>query len=154
MNTIVLISGGKATRLFPASKYISKFLYPIYNRPFIGYQLDLLKNNGFTESGAVRKDKQNFMKSLHPLLQFVEEKCIQGVSLHIEVNDLHKIYCKWCEEAQYRKLARNRFTEQILMNFPNVERKPFSKNRRIHFMGIDAASEFQIEEEDEEEDGE
>ncbi len=94
----------------------------------------------------MRKDKQNFMKSLHPLLQFVDEKCDLGRDLRIEVNELHKIYCKWCEEAQYRKLARNRFAEQILMNLPNVERKPFSKNRRANLMGIGILSEFQVDE--------
>jgi len=106
----------------------------------------LLKNNGFTEKGAVINDKQNFMKSLHPLLQFIDEKCVVGRTLSTEVNDLHKIYCKWCEEGQYRKLARNRFTEQILMNLPNVERKAYSKNRRIHLMGIGPVSEFEIDE--------
>jgi len=95
----------------------------------------------------VKKDKQDFMMSLHPLLQFVEEKCVQGRKLKIEVNDLHRIYCKWCEEGQYRKIARNRFAEQILMNFPNIERKPFAKNRRIHFMGIGAVSEYESNEE-------
>ena len=107
----------------------------------------LLKNNGFSESGAVQNDKQAFMMSLHPLLQFVDEKCVLGRTLEIEVNDLHRIYCKWCEEGQYRKLARNRFTEQILMNFPNIERKPLTKTRRIHFVGIGAVSEFESNEE-------
>ena len=107
----------------------------------------LLNNNGFIESGEVMKDKRNFMKSLHPLLQFVEEKCLLGRAQKVEINDLHKVYCKWCEEGQYRKLARNRFTEQILNMFPTVERKPHSKNRRIHFMGIAPVSEFDTEEE-------
>jgi NDP-sugar pyrophosphorylase family protein len=56
--TIITISGGKATRLFPASKHISKFLYPILGRPFIFYQLDLFKKNGF-ENVIISTDDRN-----------------------------------------------------------------------------------------------
>lgn len=58
MYPIVIISGGKATRLFPASKYISKFLYPIDGKPFIYYQLNLLKKNGF-ENIIICTDDRN-----------------------------------------------------------------------------------------------
>lgn len=46
LNTLALIAGGKATRLKPVSESIPKSLIEINGRPFISYQLALLKSRG------------------------------------------------------------------------------------------------------------
>ncbi|MEI8337948.1 MAG: nucleotidyltransferase family protein [bacterium] len=47
--SLVLLSGGLATRLQPISHTIPKALIDINDRPFIEYQLNLLKEQGITE---------------------------------------------------------------------------------------------------------
>lgn len=99
----------------------------------------LLERNGFTENEGLEKEKTDFIKSLHPLLQFVEEKCEFGddiAAYREEANNLYDEYNKWCKSGNYRALARNRFTDHILMNFPKVEKRPYGSNRRSHFLGI------------------
>ena len=46
---LALIAGGMATRLYPVTKTIPKSLIDINGKPFISYQLELLKKNGVTE---------------------------------------------------------------------------------------------------------
>lgn len=46
LNTLALIAGGKATRLKPVSESIPKSLIEINSRPFISYQIALLKSRG------------------------------------------------------------------------------------------------------------
>lgn len=45
--SVLILCGGKATRLHPVTRYLSKSLYPICGKPFIDFQLELLKNAGF-----------------------------------------------------------------------------------------------------------
>lgn len=49
MNQIVVLAGGKATRLFPLTKTIPKSMIPINEIPFIHHQLTLFKKNGITD---------------------------------------------------------------------------------------------------------
>lgn len=42
---IVILAGGKATRLYPLTKNIPKNMIEILGKPFLSYQLDLLKIN-------------------------------------------------------------------------------------------------------------
>ena len=42
---VVILAGGKATRLRPLSTNVPKSLIPIYEKPFIFYQLELLRKN-------------------------------------------------------------------------------------------------------------
>ncbi len=44
---VVILCGGKATRLHPLTKKIPKSMIKIADRPFLEHQLDLLKKNGF-----------------------------------------------------------------------------------------------------------
>ena len=48
MQTVVLC-GGKATRLYPLTKKIPKSLMRIAGKPFLEYQLNLLKKNGISD---------------------------------------------------------------------------------------------------------
>ncbi len=49
MIPIVILVGGKATRLYPQTKTIPKSLIMIGDTPFISYQLDLLHKKGTTD---------------------------------------------------------------------------------------------------------
>lgn len=49
MLPVVILSGGLATRLYPATRVIPKALILVNGRPFIDYQLELLKDKGITE---------------------------------------------------------------------------------------------------------
>src|SRR5947207_15393926 len=45
----LILAGGKGTRLRPLTLYTPKPIVPIANRPFLCYQLDLLKRAGVRE---------------------------------------------------------------------------------------------------------
>ena len=49
MFPVVVLVGGLATRIRPITEKIPKALIKINNRPFIDYQLDLLRSNGIKE---------------------------------------------------------------------------------------------------------
>jgi len=49
INTLVLLAGGKATRLRPVTETIPKSLLEVAGKPFIDHQLDLIKSNNITK---------------------------------------------------------------------------------------------------------
>lgn len=49
INTLVLLAGGKATRLRPVTETIPKSLLDVAGKPFIDHQLDLIKSNNITK---------------------------------------------------------------------------------------------------------
>lgn len=49
MTQIVILAGGKATRLYPLTKEIPKSLIPINDIPFIAHQIQLFKRNNISE---------------------------------------------------------------------------------------------------------
>ena len=48
MNQVVILAGGKATRLYPLTYEVPKSLLDICGKPFIDWQLDLLSKSGIT----------------------------------------------------------------------------------------------------------
>jgi len=44
--TVAVLSGGKATRLYPITKEIPKAMLELSGKPFIAHQLEMLKHNG------------------------------------------------------------------------------------------------------------
>ncbi len=49
----IILSGGYATRIRPISYYISKHMWPIYNKPLIEYAIEKLVWSGITEIAFV-----------------------------------------------------------------------------------------------------
>lgn len=96
----------------------------------------LLERDGFKMEGRVAEDGESFKTALNPILLYVQECLEFGPDLNVEATELYRHYKEWCKEGGNRALARNRFVEQILMNFPTVARRPYGKNRRIHFIGV------------------
>ena len=45
----IMLAGGKGTRLRPLTIHTPKPIVPIFERPFLHYQLDLLKQVGITK---------------------------------------------------------------------------------------------------------
>lgn len=45
----LILAGGKGTRLRPLTVYTPKPIVPVANRPFLGYQLDLIRQAGITD---------------------------------------------------------------------------------------------------------
>lgn len=43
----LILAGGLGTRMFPVTEKVPKSLIPVLGRPFLGYQLDLLAQEGF-----------------------------------------------------------------------------------------------------------
>ena len=45
----LILAGGKGTRLRPLTVYTPKPIVPVLNRPFLTYQLDLLRKAGISD---------------------------------------------------------------------------------------------------------
>mgnify|MGYP001220348226 CR=1 FL=1 len=62
----IILSGGKGTRLFPASKTINKGLLPVYDKPMIYYPLSMLMLSGIREILVIasERDVQRFEELL------------------------------------------------------------------------------------------
>ena len=62
----IILTGGKGTRLYPASKTINKGLLPVYDKPMIYYPLSILMLSGITEILVIasKRDIERFKELL------------------------------------------------------------------------------------------
>lgn len=80
----------------------------------------ILRNNGFEIPQVVEEQGEEFMKSLNPLLIYIEERCKIGAKEQVTSVSLYKDYKQWCVDASNRPLSRNKFINQLYMNFPGI----------------------------------
>ncbi len=59
---VVILCGGKATRLYPLSQKVPKAMTEIEGKPFLEYQIDLLKRNGIFDIVLCIGDKGEQIK--------------------------------------------------------------------------------------------
>jgi P4 family phage/plasmid primase-like protien len=98
----------------------------------------ILGTKGFNLTSRVTEDTKNLITTMNPLLLYIDECCILGENCKVPTSELYEHYKNWCREGGNRALSRNRFYDQILMNFPEVhkERHGGREERRVMFFGI------------------
>ncbi|AMH94273.1 glucose-1-phosphate thymidylyltransferase RfbA [methanogenic archaeon ISO4-H5] len=81
----IILAAGKGTRLYPASKHISKILLPVYDKPMIYYPLTTLMSAGIRDIMIIvsKEDKAYFKKLLGDGKQF-------GISIKYAIQKTQK----------------------------------------------------------------
>ncbi len=95
----------------------------------------VLQNESITESKWMEEDKKAFMRSINPVLSFVDEMCVLYDEALVLKDDLYQRYKSWCDESGLKPLSKFKFYQQLLGDFPGiVETRPDGGSR--HFKGI------------------
>ncbi|MBI5843702.1 MAG: hypothetical protein HZB23_03430 [Deltaproteobacteria bacterium] len=99
---------------------------------------------GFVNLDAeIVRDTDNFMHTLNPLLDFLDEFVEFGTDNKVPSDDLYKVYRQWCEDGGLRPLGKVQFGIQLISN-PKVKKKKCDcqdgalVTRRNCFVGIKA----------------
>ena len=93
-------------------------------------------------SETVKRETETTIRQSNPVMLFVDESCVLAEQAHVKPPSLYREYVEWCKEGNNRPLARNRFYDQIMMQYPAVTRKTLrgiddAKNERVfHGIGI------------------
>lgn len=79
-NIIVIMAGGKGTRLHPQTKICPKPLLPVAGKPILEHLIDRAKNQGFT----------NFVLAIHYLGQMIEDHFGDGDKFGVKIQYLRE----------------------------------------------------------------
>lgn len=101
----VIIAGGSGTRLRPLTYNTPKPMVPLFNKPFLQYQLELLKRHGITE----------IIINLHYLSNVIEEYFGDGSALGLKI--YYSLEEKPLGTAGAVKLAEEFFDDEPLVVF-------------------------------------
>jgi len=96
----------------------------------------ILHFGGLIVPEVVAADGQEFIKSVNPVLLFVEDCCDFGEHRAVKPPELYVEYANWCTEGKNRPLSRNKFYQQILVHFPEVKKKQMGSDRARYFVGM------------------
>ena len=89
------------------------------------------------ESKSSVKDKQNFMRSINPVLTFVDDDCLLRDDCETGKTALYRAYVDYCKEAGFRPLSQVRFYSQLLADFPGIsETRPDGGARMFNGIGL------------------
>ena len=94
----ILLAGGKGSRLRPLTLHTPKPIVPIFDRPFLQYQIDLLR-----QVPEIERQPPPMYKSKQVTIKF-----IQQLPLHVPSFVFH------CNLPQYIKPSYERFLENRL----------------------------------------
>jgi P4 family phage/plasmid primase-like protien len=109
---------GEAADKFLEEK-LSKELPGILNWALEGLSRVLIKKDIFC-SDQMEEDKKEFLRSLNPVLCFVEEVCELGEGFSAGRNELYHAYRQWSKSSGLQTLGKNKFYRQIRQDFPQI----------------------------------
>lgn len=78
----IILAGGNATRLYPATKSVNKHLLPIYDKPMIYYSLSILLSSGIDDITVVCKEKD-----IENLSVVIGEEKYLGVNINFAIQN-------------------------------------------------------------------
>jgi P4 family phage/plasmid primase-like protien len=101
---------------------------------------ELLAHDGFAMPQQVADEKRKWLQGLYPLLSFVDECLEMGPAGDADYTShpqtTYDAYKRWCHSGGNRPLSRNKFYDQLMMNFPHIKKKPIGERRLPHFLGV------------------
>lgn len=131
--------GGNADRKL--RKKLAQEIDGIFSWMFAGLA-KVLDDEELVIPESVERDTAEFVKSLNPVILFVEDDCVLAEGYRIKPKDLYKRYVGWCEEGGNKPLARNNFYGQISIHFPQVQKRQLGDARARVYDGIGLCTEF------------
>ena len=96
----------------------------------------VVENDQIAESKQMEGDKQEFLRAINPVANFVDEACGLNKSFKVGKNSLYQGYVQYCSNSGLRPTSNIKFYRQLLSDYPQiVEKRPEGGERC--FVGID-----------------
>jgi len=131
----VILAAGKATRLYPITKEISKMILPVYDKPVVYYPVKILKDSGINEIFVVCGSKH--LKQLKSVILNQEE--FKNIRFKFKIKD-HELGMpfsilqaeKWANKSQIMVIpGDNLFTDNY-----RTEISKFKKGAVVHLTKV------------------